>query len=47
LRAVVYEFNPRGMQKFEETLRATLQHELRRARTIEDYIEEYREFLDG
>lgn len=43
LRTIVYEFNPRGMQQFEEALRSTLQHELSKAMTLEEAFERYRE----
>lgn len=37
-RVIIYDFNPRGMREFEQTLKATLKHELRAARNIEDLL---------
>lgn len=46
LRTIVYEFKPRGMDKLEETLETTLNHELRTPRSLEDFVNRHREQLD-
>lgn len=39
LRAIIYEFTPRGMQEFENALLETIEFELVRPNSNEDCIE--------
>jgi hypothetical protein len=43
LRTIIYDFKPRGMQKFEAALESTLDHELRMPASLEVFIRWYRE----
>lgn len=38
LRTIVYDFKPEGMQQFEVALRSTLEHELARPVSLEEFI---------
>lgn len=38
VRAIIYDFTPRGMKKFESDLKATLEHETRYPRTITETL---------
>jgi len=47
LRAIAYDFEPRGMQKLEAGLESTLRYELLMPNSLEDYIKRRRGKMDG